>query len=329
MYNVRDAVVNADSVNSIGKISVIDSHTGGEPTRAVLAGGPDLGPGPLRERLRTLRDRHDWLRTAVVREPRGSDALVGALLCEASDPSCVAGAIFFNNAGYLGMCGHGAIGLAVTLAHLGRLQVGEHRLETPVGVVALQLHDRHRVSLGNVASFRHCRNLELKVPNLGKIKGDIAWGGNWFFLAEEHGQGLRLDNVHALTDCAWAIRRQLEVQGVCGPAGEPIDHVALFGPPSDPAKADSRNFVLCPGRAYDRSPCGTGTSAKLACLIEDGKLAAGDLWRQEGIAGSLFEASAAVENGRILPRITGAAYVTGESTLLLNPADPFAYGLQG
>ena len=316
-------------MNRILKVAVIDSHTGGEPTRVVLAGGPDLGTGPLKERLRTFRDRHDWFRSAVVQEPRGSDALIGALLCPPEDASCAAAVIFFNNASYLGMCGHGAIGLAASLAHLGRLEAGEHRLETPVGVVPLQLHDRHRVSLNNVASFRHRKNFELDVPGLGKAKGDIAWGGNWFFLMEDHGQELRLGNIHALTDYAWAIRRQLDVQGVRGPGGERIDHVELFGPPSDPAKADSRNFVLCPGRAYDRSPCGTGTSAKLACLIEDGKLAPGDLWRQEGITGSLFEASARLENGRILPRITGAAYITGESTLLLDSEDPFVHGLGG
>lgn len=308
-------------------VHVVDSHTGGEPTRVVISGGPDLGAGSMSERLALLRDGNDAFRSSVVNEPRGSDVLVGALLCEPADASNDAGVIFFNNVGYLGMCGHGTIGLAVTLAHLGRMEPGEHLLETPPGIVKVTLHDESSASVDNVASFRFRRDLTLEVPGIGEVSGDVAWGGNWFFLVSDHGQVLRYDNVAQLTEFTWAIRRELDGQGIRGPDGELIDHVELFGPPSDPAIADSRNFVLCPGRAYDRSPCGTGTSAKIACLIEDGRLEPGETWRQESITGSVFDGHARVEGRKILPVITGSAYVTAESTLLIDPHDPFRHGL--
>ena len=283
----------------------------------------------MAERLKILRSEHDWLRSAVVNEPRGSDVLVGALLCEPVNGQSAAGVLFFNNVGYLSMCGHGSIGLAVTLAHLGRLSVGEHRLETPPGDVTLTLHDRNRVSVSNVESYRYRRDVTIQVDGIGGVSGDIAWGGNWFFLVSDHGQTLDFANVDALTDYAWSIRRALEAAGIRGPDGEVIDHIELFGPPRDPATADSRNFVLCPGRAYDRSPCGTGTSAKVACLIEDGCLEPGETWRQESITGSLFEAVAEKTGDAVRPVITGSAYITGESTLLIDPEDPFRYGLTG
>ncbi len=311
------------------RIDIVDSHTGGEPTRVVLAGAPDLGRGNLADQLRVLREERDWFRSAVINEPRGSSALVGALLRPSTDASCAAGVIFFNNIGYIGMCGHGAIGLAVTLAHLRRLAVGPHRFETPVGMVQVQLHNAQRVSVTNVPSFRYRKGLVLKVPEIGDVKGDVAWGGNWFFILSEHGQALELENVGRLTNYAGAIRRQLDGQGVRGPAGELIDHVELCGPPSNPELADGSNFVLCPGNAYDRSPCGTGTSAKLACLIEDGQLSPGAAWRQQGITGSVFEARGQIEDGRVVPTVTGSAHITAEATLLLDPDDPLVRGLGG
>ena len=310
-------------------IRVVDSHTGGEPTRVVVAGGPDLGDGPMAERLEQMRESHDRLRSAIVNEPRGSDVLVGAMLAQPVADDSAAGVIFFNNVGYLSMCGHGSIGLAVTLAHLGRLSKGSHILETPPGKVTITLHDRNRVSVGNVESYRHRKDVTIDVPSIGKLTGDIAWGGNWFFLVSDHGQALELARVNELTDYAWDVRQALEAAGQRGPGGEIIDHVELFGPPSDPAHADSRNFVLCPGRAYDRSPCGTGTSAKIACLVEDGRVQPGETWRQESITGSVFDAVAETAGDGVRPVITGTAYITAESTLLIDSADPFRYGLAG
>ena len=318
------------------QIRIIDSHTGGEPTRVIVAGGPNLGNGTLKERLEVFRRDYDHIRSSVILEPRGSDVLVGALLCEPTDPTCVAGAIFFNNAGYLHMCGHGTIGLMVTLAHLGRISPGAHRIETTVGVVTATLLDEHRVQVCNVPSWRHRKSVSVHVPEYGEITGDVAWGGNWFFLVGEHGQSLDPSRTRQLTDFASAIRTALEAANITGADGGVIDHIELFGPPSDSANADSRNFVLCPGGAYDRSPCGTGTSAKLACLYADQKLTAGQTWRQESIIGSVFEGTvqpvdelpAVVSDApAVIPTITGSAWVTAESTLMIFPDDPFAAGI--
>jgi 4-hydroxyproline epimerase len=309
------------------RLQVIDSHTGGEPTRVVVAGGPDLGRGPLAERRALLRDRHDWLRSATVNEPRGSDVLVGALLCEPADPACAAGVIFFNNVGYLNMCGHGTIGLAVTLAHLGRIGPGTHKLETAVGVVSFDYAGGPEVTIENVSSYRLAAGVAIEVPGIGRVVGDIAWGGNWFFLIADHGQQLDLANVARLTDYTQRVMDTLARQGITGSDGGKIDHVELFGPPRDPANR-SRNFVLCPGGAYDRSPCGTGTSAKLACLYADGKLKPGEVWRQESIVGSVFAGTVRIAGDRVLPRVTGSAYVCAEATLILDPADPFRTGIR-
>lgn len=311
----------------VNRVRVIDSHTGGEPTRVVVSGGPDLGAGSLAERLAVFRQRHDDFRSAVVNEPRGSDVVVGALLCEPLDPACAAGVIYFNNVGYLGMCGHGTIGLAVTLGHLGRIGAGRHRLETPVGAVTFDYDGRNAVEIENVASYRHAAGVQVEVEGVGPIKGDVAWGGNWFFLVGEHGQQLELANAERLTEFAWRIRQALVRQGVTGAAGAEIDHIELFGPPRDPA-ADSRNFVLCPGKAYDRSPCGTGTSAKLACLAADGKLAAGQPWIQESILGSAFVGRYRRDGQRIIPSIRGTAFVNAEATLLFDDSDPFQFGIR-
>lgn len=312
---------------SYRRVHVIDSHTAGEPTRVVVGGGPDLGHGSMAERRTLLRERHDDFRAAVVNEPRGSDVLVGALLCEPTAPSCVAGVIFFNNVGCLNMCGHGTLGVAVTLAHLGRIGPGMHRLETPVGVVAFEYHGGNRVTLENVPSYRLAKGVAVEVPGHGRVGGDVAWGGNWFFLAGEHGLELELGNVERLTAFAWGIRQALPRQGITGANGMEIDHIELFGPPRSPG-AHGRNFVLCPGKAYDRSPCGTGTSAKLACLVADGKLRPGEVWRQESIIGSIFEGSVRLDGDRILPRITGSAYLCAEATLLLDANDPFQMGIR-
>jgi len=311
----------------VNKIQVIDSHTAGEPTRVVLAGAPDLGPGSLAERLAVFRNHYDWFRSAVVNEPRGSDVVVGALLCEPSDATCAAGVIFFNNVSYLGMCGHGTIGIVVTLAHLGRIAAGQHRIETPVGVVTAELLADGRVIVQNVPSYRYAKGVTVAVEGHAHVTGDIAWGGNWFFLIEDHGQLLEIGNVDRLTAFTWRVRAALESAGITGANGAPVDHIELFAPARN--GAHSRNFVLCPGGAYDRSPCGTGTSAKLACLAADGKLAPGERWVQESIIGSRFETAYQIEHDQVRASITGSAYITLEGTLLLDEADPLRHGIRG
>ncbi len=307
------------------RIEVIDSHTGGEPTRLIISGFPDLGSGSMAERRQRLASQHDQWRATSVLEPRGSDVLVGALLCTPVDPQACAGVIFFNNTGYLGMCGHGTIGLVASLAHLGRIGPGVHKIETPVGTVEATLHEDRSVSVRNVPAYRYRKAVTLGVPGQGDVTGDIAWGGNWFFLVSDHGLRVAGDNLEALTRYSAAVQQALEDQGIRGEDGGLIDHIELF---ADDAAADSRNFVLCPGKAYDRSPCGTGTSAKLACLAADGKLQPGTTWRQASVIGSQFEGRyETAEGGRIIPTIRGRANVSAEATLLIEDDDPFAWGI--
>lgn len=309
------------------RIHVIDSHTGGEPTRVVISGGPELGNGSLEERLERFRQEHDHFRSALVNEPRGSDALVGALLCEPVDSSCPAGVIFFNNVGYLGMCGHGTMGLVATLAYLNRIRTGTHRIETPPGTVEARLEENGEVAVTNVPSYRLAPHVAVDVPGHGRVVGDVAWGGNWFFLINDHGQRLSPDNLEGLTDFTGQIRQALTQQKITGAHGQEIDHIELFAP-SKLDGVDSKNFVLCPGKAYDRSPCGTGTSAKMACLYGDGKLKEGQVWRQESIVGSVFEGSVRILNKQIIPTIKGSAFVNAETTLILDHRDPLCWGIQ-
>ncbi len=308
------------------RVDVIDSHTGGEPTRCVLSGGPELGDGPLSERVEVMRHHFDLFRRAVLCEPRGSDVLVGALLVTPVDPASAAAVIFFNNAGYLGMCGHGMIGVVATLSHMGRLGPGQHRIETPVGNVHVTLVDSGEITVSNVDAYRFRSNVAVDVPGHGVVLGDIAWGGNWFFLIEDHPYSLRLDHVDELAAFTWEVRRSLAKQGITGEMGCEIDHIELCTAAHDPAN-HGRNFVLCPGNAYDRSPCGTGTSAKMACLADSGKLAPGQEWRQEGILGTVFTGRIQREGDRILPFITGTAYVTAIATLMFQSQDPFRNGI--
>jgi 4-hydroxyproline epimerase len=309
----------------MNEIRVVDSHTAGEPTRLVLAGGPPLGSGPLEERAARFRTEFDAWRSAIVNEPRGSDAMVGALLCAPHRPDCRVGVIFFNNVGVLGMCGHGTIGLVASLAYRGELAPGNVRIDTPVGAVDAALRADGSVELNNVPSYRRARDVVLRVPDVGQVRGDIAWGGNWFFLVREHGLDIDMRNLEALTEFAWRVRGAVNTQG-----HPDVDHVELFGKPAH-ATAHSRNFVLCPGKAYDRSPCGTGTSAKLACLAADGALEEGAEWIQEGIVGGAFSARYRWLDraaGRILPTLVGRAHVNAQATLLLDPEDPFCWGIR-
>jgi proline racemase len=312
-------------------LDVVDSHTEGEPTRVVVEGWPRPPGAALAAQRDALLREQDALRRAVVGEPRGHAALVGALLTPPVDPGSQAGVIFFDNAGGLGMCGHGLIGVVRTLEFLGRLTPGGVRVDTPVGTVAAELHLDGAVTITNVPARVHALGVTLAVPGLGRVTGDVAWGGNWFFLVSVEALGLddgALELRHAalLTDATARVRRALSAAGVTGSEGAEIDHIEVFGRPRR-ADADSRNFVLCPGLAYDRSPCGTGTSAKLAALHARGALAAGQPWRQESITGSLFTAWLEPRGGALVPRVRGRAFVTARATLLFDPRDPFRAGL--
>jgi 4-hydroxyproline epimerase len=309
------------------RIRVVDSHTGGEPTRIIVDGGPKLNSSNMSLRLEEFRRDYDYLRRALVNEPRGSEVIVGAILTEPVNEGSTAGVIFFNNVGYLGMCVHGTIGLIVTLFYLKKIGFGEHGVDTPVGTVRATLHETGEVTVANVPSRRTAKSVGVHVPGYGTVRGDIAWGGNWFFLVNEHAFELGLKCIDELTQFTWAIRQALAAKGIRGADGGEIDHIELFSP-SSVAGIDSKNFVLCPGKAYDRSPCGTGTSAKLACLHADGKLQPGGIWRQESIVGSVFEGQVRVDNGHVVPIIKGSAHIISEADFIFDPADPLRYGIE-
>ena len=306
---------------------VIDSHSEGEPTRVIVEGGPDLGTGTLAERRAVFARDFDHVRRFTMNEPRGFDALVGALLVPPVDETAVAGIVFFNNVGFLGMCGHGTIGVAVTLAHLGRIGLGTHRFETPVGTVEVTLETKNRVSVENVPARVHLSDVAVEVPGLGTVTGDVAWGGNWFFLTDSVKTPIDLAHRKQLTAEAEAIKAALVAAGITGEGGAEIDHIEIFGPPQTDGGM-GRNFVLCPGGEYDRSPCGTGTSAKLACLAAHGLLKPAEDWVQESVVGSRFVGRYRLEEGgALIPTITGSAWVTADARLLLDPEDPFPHGL--
>ena len=309
-------------------LKIVDSHTGGEPTRVVVEGCPDLGKGDLAARRDVMRNEHDWVRTSVLLEPRGFEAMVGAVLVEPHAEDCVAGVIFFNNAGYLNMCIHGTIGLAKTLKHLGIIESGSHRIDTLVGVVTIHLNEDGSVSVDNVPSYLAQENVEIELPVYGTISGDIAWGGNWFFLIDGQGPEVKYENIDQLTDFTLRVSEALALQGITGDNGMEIDHVEVFGPPVND-EADSRNFVMCPGGEYDRSPCGTGTSAKLATLYGKGKLKEGETWRQASVLNTVFtgKVKATGEGNAVIPTVTGRAWINGECTVILDPEDPFAHGI--
>lgn len=316
---------------------IIDSHTGGEPTRMVYEGFPELIGDTIQDKLHHFKQNFDHLRQSIILEPRGNDVLVGALLFPATHPKATASVIFFNNAGYLGMCGHGTIGVIVSLAYQQKITAGTHWLETPVGLVQAVLHEDGSCSVQNVPSYRYKKQVAVTVPELGLIHGDIAWGGNWFFLVSDHGQDIQADNVKQLTQVTMQIKQALVTANITGENGCEIDHIELFADSKDD-NINSKNFVLCPGAAYDRSPCGTGTSAKLACLAADNKLAPGQLWRQQGVVGSVFTGSYQLANSAhhtdnhyseptIIPTICGHAYVCSETTLIVQEDDPFKWGI--
>ena len=306
------------------QIEVIDSHTEGEPTRVVVDGWPECRGQTMEERRVLLDREHDELRQAVVCEPRGHDAVVGAVLTPPVEHGSVSGVIFFNNVGSLGMCGHGLIGVVKTLEHLGRLESRAIRVDTPVGPVGARLENDGSVTIQNVPARCQALDVEVEVPGLGSVKGDVGWGGNWFFLTSLAEPPLELTNVDELLSITRQIRTELDRVDLLEGEGH-IDHVELFGPPSS-QEIDSRNFVLCPGGEYDRSPCGTGTSAKLAVLHARGELDLNQRWRQESITGGRFEGWLTEVEGELVPHIRGRAWITARSTLMFQPDDPFRGG---
>ncbi len=309
----------------VTQLRVVDSHTVGEPTRIIIEGGPELGNGPIHLRAKLFREQFDHYRRAVLSEPRRLDVIVGGLLCSPSSRTYTAGIIFFDTVGYLDMCIHGTVGLVKTLAYLGRIAPGQHYIETPAGIVRTEFTEDGQVRVFNVPCYRYIKQIELNVPGRGRLFGDIAWGGNWFLLVEEHSLEINIRNIHSLLSISRSIKTTLQKSSIRGIGGAPIDYVALFGMSST---ANSRSFVLCPGDAYDRSPCGTATCAKLACLAADNTFEPNMIWHQEGVTGSRFQASYEWgDSSSILPTITSSGYVNGDSFVIIDPEDPFSWGI--
>jgi proline racemase len=327
-------------------LQAVDSHTAGEPTRIVTGGLPPVAGATMAEKRAALRIRHDALRRALVHEPRGHDAIVVAYLVPPCHPDAHAGVVFCNDVGYLGMCGHGAIGVATVLVGMGMVPAQEPEtrvvLDTPAGLVPCRVavsNGRARaVTITNVPSFQFRQRAIAAVPGFGKVAADIAWGGNWFAFVEAAQLGLHVDKAHLpqLLPAAIAVREALAANGVRGvhpESGEEqlVDHVKLFDALEGPTPG-ARAMTLCPGTAYDRSPCGTGTSAKLAVLHSKGELGVGEWFTSESVIGTRFRAriAATTQVGQfaaIVPEIEGAAYVTGLQTFVLDPEDPCVHGL--
>jgi len=306
-------------------IRVIDSHTEGEPTRVVVSGFPEPTGATMAERRADMMARFDHFRRAILCEPRGHEAVVGALLTPPVSDGSLSGVVFFDNATYLGMCGHGTIGVVRTLEFLGRLRPGPVALDTPVGTVRGTLADDGAVTIENVPAVCHARGVSLDVAGLGRVVGDVAYGGNWFFITQFE-RPLLASDIEELTRITRSIAEELRRKKVMGAGGAEVDHVILIGT-SDREDADSKNFVLCPGAAYDRSPCGTGTSATMAMLHARGELALEQVWRQESIIGSIFQGWLSRRGDDLIPHIRGTAYITGESMLRFDPRDPFRLGI--
>ena len=308
-------------------MKIIDSHTGGEPTRTIVS-GLDTPRGAKATRD-FLENEADWVRTTLINEPRGFDAIVGACLCEPEDSTCITGVVFFNNLSCLHSCLHGTIGIVETLAYLDRIKPGEHHIETPVGIVTALLAEDHSITVKNIPSYRFAEDVRVTLPDGREIAGNISWGGNWFFLISNQGPEIRAQNIAALTDFTKTVRDALHTQNITGENGAEIDHIECFSSPQPGINADSQNFVLCPGSAYDRSPCGTGTSAKIACLAASGELTEGGIWHQASIIGSVFEGSfeSIPDSDKIIPIVTGRAFITAETTIIIHPNDPFKHGI--
>lgn len=309
------------------KIEVVDSHTEGEPTRVVVSGWPEPRGLTMQEFRDDLAENFDHLRRAIIDEPRGHDAIVGALLTRPVTEGADVGVIFFNNVGYLGMCGHGTIGVVETLAWLGRVEPGAIRLDTPAGLVDVFLDPNGAITIRNVPATCYLLDQRIDVPGLGEINGDIAYGGNWFFITSIPAPALELKNVDELLEVTRKIRATLIERDVTGAGGAEIDHIELMGPSPELGEAGARNFVLCPGGAYDRSPCGTGTSAKLAALYKRGEIELEERWIQESIVGGRFIGWLTKEGADLIPWIRGRAFITGETTLYFSVDDPFRGGL--
>lgn len=325
------------------QIKVIDSHTMGEPTRIIYDGFPKLKGNTMMEKKNDLMEHYDFLRTALMLEPRGHRDMFGALLTEPVHEEAHFGVIFLESNGCLNMCGHGSIGAAAMIVETGMVEVKEPYtevvLDAPSGIIRTKVHvvegKAVEVSILNVPAFLYQQNQEIDVPGWGKIPFDISFGGSFFALVdtEKIGLSLEIENVNRITELGMALldRMKEEVE-VKHPYLDitTVDLVEFYGP-SKNTEANMKNCVIFGNAQVDRSPCGTGTSAKIATLYTKGELKIGQEFVYESITGSLFrgEVTKEVEVGgykAVIPQITGSAYITGINQYIIDEKDPLAYG---
>ncbi len=323
----------------------IDGHTCGNPVRLVAGGAPPLAGATMSERRQDFLARYDWIRTGLMFEPRGHDMMSGAILYPPSDPHADVGVLFIETSGCLPMCGHGTIGTVTFALERGLAQPREDgvlRLDTPAGAVAAHYVMRNgyveSVRIRNVGAYLAAEGVKAACPELGELSVDIAYGGNFYAIIEPQGAYRDLAALSAfdLLRFSPVLRRNLNAAvEVVHPEDETIrgvSHILWVGAPRAP-EADARNAVFYGDKAIDRSPCGTGTSARMAQLVARGELEVGDDFVHESIIGSLFrgrvEGLTKVGNhAAIVPSVEGWARITGFNTIFIDERDPYAHGFQ-
>lgn len=326
-----------------GTFTCIDAHTCGNPVRVVAKGGPDLVGDTMIEKRRYFLDNYDWIRTGLMFEPRGHDVMSGSILYEPTRDDCDVAILFIETSGCLPMCGHGTIGTVTVAIERGLVtprEPGVLRLDTPAGLVVAQYEQNgdhvDSVRLTNVPAFLHGTDYEVDVPELGTLKMDVAYGGNFYAIIEAQENfrdmsDLSPGDIQRLSPLVRTLMNEkYEFVHPEHPEITGLSHVLWTGAPIH-AEAHARNAVFYGDKAIDRSPCGTGTSARMAHWAARGDLGKGDVFVHESIIGSLFKGRVedvltVGDKPAIVPSIEGWARITGDNTIYIDDRDPFAYG---
>lgn len=324
--------------------STIDTHTGGEPTRTIIGGLPYIPGKTIVEKMHYLKENMDWVRTSLMFEPRGHSVMSGVILTEPTTPEADIGVIFIETGGYLPMCGHDTIGVSTALVEAGIVKAEEPftyiSLDTPAGLTRVKVHVENgkakSVTFRNIPSFVFAEDVEVTVPGFGRIKMDVAYGGNVYAILPAEAVGLKIlpENASEIIQKGKLVRdavnKQVNIQHPEKPFINECTHVQFYGEPTNPG-ANLKNTVFFADSGIDRSPCGTGTSARVATLYAKGELELNQEFLHESIIGSIFVARA-VEEAKVgpykavIPEVTGSAFVTAMSQFVIDPEDPHKNG---